>query len=67
MLEAIETLIEDQGYSPSVRQIGKHMGLTSPSTVHHHLKKLADDGYIKHNPKIARSIVVLKHLPWESA
>ena len=31
------------GYPPSVREIGAAMGLKSPSTVHFHLKKLADE------------------------
>ena len=34
----------DHGYPPSVREIGEHVGLKSPSTVHFHLKKLADAG-----------------------
>ena len=28
----------DHGYPPSVREIGEHVGLKSPSTVHFHLK-----------------------------
>ena len=30
----------DHGYPPSVREIGEHVGLKSPSTVHFHLKGL---------------------------
>ena len=30
--------IQDQGYPPSVREIGEAVGLKSPSTVHFHLK-----------------------------
>ena len=36
----------DHGYPPSVREIGEHVGLKSPSTVHFHLKGLESAGYI---------------------
>ena len=39
--------IQDQGYPPSVREIGEAVGLRSPSTVHFHLKHLAEMGYIE--------------------
>ena len=37
---------QDHGYPPSVREIGEHMGLKSPSTVHFHLKGLEEAGVI---------------------
>ena len=37
---------QDHGYPPSVREIGEHMGLKSPSTVHFHLKGLEEAGII---------------------
>ena len=40
----IADCIRQQGYPPSVREIGEAVGLRSPSTVHFHLKKLADAG-----------------------
>ena len=33
------------GYPPSVREIGEHVGLKSPSTVHFHLKGLETAGH----------------------
>lgn len=36
----------DHGYPPSVREIGEAMGLSSPSTVHFHLKGLEEAGMI---------------------
>ena len=36
----IAACIRDQGYPPSVREIGEAVGLKSPSTVHFHLKRL---------------------------
>ena len=38
--EYIASCIRDQGYPPSVREIGEAVGLKSPSTVHFHLKHL---------------------------
>ena len=43
----IAQTIRTQGYPPSVREIGDAVGLKSPSTVHFHLKKLADAGAIE--------------------
>lgn len=38
--------VKEQGYPPSVREIGDAVGLKSPSTVHFHLKNLEEEGYI---------------------
>ena len=37
---------KEQGYPPSVREIGAAVHLKSPSTVHFHLKKLEAEGFI---------------------
>lgn len=37
---------KEHGYPPSVREIGEAVGLSSPSTVHFHMKKLEAAGYI---------------------
>ena len=42
----IAACIHEQGYPPSVREIGEHVGLKSPSTVHFHLKGLEEAGVI---------------------
>jgi repressor LexA len=51
--------IRDRGIPPTVREIGKHFGITSPNGVIFHLKVFARKGYIKHLPDIARGIVVV--------
>ena len=38
--------IQDQGYPPSVREIGEAVGLKSPSTVHFHIKHLEELGFV---------------------
>ena len=45
--EYIAACIREQGYPPSVREIGEAVGLRSPSTVHFHLKQLEEAGVIE--------------------
>lgn len=47
-----------QGYPPSVREIGEAVGLRSPSTVHFHLKKLVDAGAIEIGAGKGRAITL---------
>ena len=49
---------EEYGYPPSVREIGDHLGLKSPSTVHFHLKGLRSAGLISQAEGKTRSITV---------
>jgi len=44
VLEVIEVHTREQGYPPSVREIGEAVGLSSPSTVNAHLAALQDKG-----------------------
>lgn len=48
-----------KGYPPSVREIGEALGLTSSSTVHGHLTRLAEKGYIYRDPTKPRAIELL--------
>ena len=54
----IAACIQTQGYPPSVREIGEAVGLRSPSTVHFHLKKLADAGAIEIGAGKGRAITL---------
>ena len=47
ILKYIEKQIDNNGYPPSVREIGKAVGLNSTATVHGYLAKLVEKGYIK--------------------
>ena len=49
--------IGEHGYAPSVRDICDAVGLKSPSTVHVHLKNLAEVGYIEKSAFKGRAIV----------
>jgi repressor LexA len=59
ILEFIQQNIQHKGYPPSVREIGKAVGLRSSSTVHGHLHQLEEKGYIKRDPTKPRAIEIL--------
>ena len=52
--------IEQQGYAPSVREIGDALGLKSPSTVHFHVKHLEEMGLLEKRVGKSRTIVLKK-------
>ena len=56
--EYLQTVIPEQGYAPSVREIGKAVGLKSPSTVHFHLKRLQEQGLIEKGDFKGRAIAL---------
>ena len=56
--EYIVSCVRDQGYPPSVREIGDAVGLKSPSTVHFHLKHLAQAGVIAKGTGKGRAITL---------
>jgi repressor LexA len=49
----------EHGYPPTVRDIGKAIGLTSSSTVHAHLANLEKLGVLRRDPSKPRAIEVL--------
>jgi len=56
--EYIASCIREQGYPPSVREIGEAVGLRSPSTVHFHLKHLEEAGVIEKGAGKGRAITL---------
>lgn len=59
VLTYIKKYIVDHGFPPSTREIGSALGLSSPATVHTHLKKLADAGYIRKTNSKFRTIEIV--------
>ena len=51
--------VGEHGYPPTVRDIGKAIGLTSSSTVHAHLANLEKLGLLRRDPTKPRAIEVL--------
>ena len=60
ILKFIEKQIMTDGYPPSVREIGKAVGLSSTATVHGYLARLDEKGYIKKQDKKGRTLRLLK-------
>lgn len=58
IMEFVEGYIEANGYSPTLREIGEGVGISSPNSVRNHLHRLQDDGKIDITPNVARSIVL---------
>lgn len=58
----IAECIRQQGYPPSVREIGEAVGLKSPSTVHFHLKHLEEAGVIEKGAGKGRAITLTSPL-----
>ena len=59
ILEFIKQEILGKGYPPSVRDICQAVGLKSTSSVHAHLEKLEEYGYIRRDPAKSRTIEIL--------
>lgn len=59
ILNYIIEQIQQKGYPPSVREIGKAVGLKSPASVHNHLKTLEELNYIRRDPAKPRAIEIL--------
>jgi repressor LexA len=56
VLEFIEQFTRQHKYPPSVREIGAAVGLRSPSTVHAHIKALAEKGFLQKDKRKTRSL-----------
>lgn len=60
ILKFIEKQIITNSYPPSVREIGKAVGLSSTATVHGYLEKLEQKGYIKKESQKGRTLRLIK-------
>lgn len=59
ILQTLKKLIAKNGYPPTVREIGAEVNLHSPATIHFHLTKLEEKGYIKKGSSKNRTIELL--------
>lgn len=51
--------VDLHGYPPTVREIGEHVGLASPSTVHAHLANLERAGLLRRDPTKPRALELI--------
>ena len=59
ILQIIKQLVAKNGYPPTVREIGEKANLHSPATIHFHLTKLEEKGYIRKGNSKNRTIEIL--------
>jgi repressor LexA len=59
IFDFVKRYVGEHGYPPTVRDIGKAIGLTSSSTVHAHLANLEKLGVLKRDPTKPRALEVL--------
>lgn len=59
ILQVIKKFMIQNGYPPTVREIGAILSLNSPATIHFHLKKIEEKGYIKKDSSKNRTIELL--------
>jgi repressor LexA len=59
IFDYIRRYLRKYGYPPTVREIGKALGLHSPSTVHAHLAKLEQIGMLRRDPSKPRAIELM--------
>lgn len=60
IIKFLEREIATRGYPPSVREIGKAVGLSSTATVHGYLSRLEQKGYIKKESQKGRTLRLIK-------
>ena len=56
VMDYIRKFSEENGYTPSVREIAKECGIKSTATVHSYLAKLQDKGYLNKATNKKRSV-----------
>ncbi len=60
VMDYIRKFTEENGYTPSVREIAKECGIKSTATVHSYLAKLQDKGYLTKATNKKRSVTFSK-------
>jgi repressor LexA len=61
LLSIIKYIEKYEGRSPTLREIGNDVGITSLGHIAHHIKSLEETGYIQRDAYKSRSIKVLKN------
>ena len=56
ILDYLQEFIQQNGYAPSLEEIGRRFGLSSLATVHKHLSNLQEKGFIRRSWNRSRSV-----------
>ena len=57
VMDYIRKFQEENGYTPSVREIGQECSIKSTATVHTYLERLREKGYLTKADKKKRSVI----------
>lgn len=60
LLEFITQFIQRYGYSPTLKEIGEALGMGSPATVHEHVDRLRQKGFLRKLDGTARGIEIVE-------
>ncbi len=66
ILKFIQKEIDARGFAPSVREIGRAVGLSSTATVQGYLKTLEERGFLKKESQKGRTLRLLKNYKGEN-
>lgn len=58
VLDFVKKFSAKNEFAPSLKEIGKHIGVSSPATVHQHLTALASKGFLEREKSQPRSMTV---------
>ena len=59
ILNFIKVYIKANGYPPAIREICTELNINSTSTVHNHILKLEEKGYIRRDPQKNRALEII--------
>ena len=62
MLDFIQAFSTDNGYPPSIREIGAAVGISSTSVVNYNLNRLVEEGYLSRDQNVSRGIRLTEKL-----
>ncbi len=62
MLDFIQRFSAENGYPPSIREIGAEVGISSTSVVNYNLNRLVDEGYLDRDQNVSRGIRLTEKL-----
>ena len=60
ILNFIEAFIDENGYPPTIREIGTAVNIGSTSVVNYNLNKLVREGFLERSQKVSRGLLLVK-------
>jgi repressor LexA len=63
MLKFIKAFVEENGFPPTIREIGSAVHISSTSVVNYNLNILQAKGYLQRNRDISRGVRLIQRVP----